>query len=1504
MPKNDMILPAIDPTFKSLRLRKFRTENGYTPGVKLVNKVDVGVVFPFERDHSSIMDGVKTILGNTYGNKVFCYWVPRRYRIKENIFSRKFVRHDNKIAIDLKETLPLLKMNKSTFLRTYNRNYIYDFSSILEQLFPAFDDIAKWGNQRALMYCEEFIKEYLTFILSDTNINGSIIESNTFMNGSGIKTTHDKLLIGIKVRSGDSIISRYADPSVAIPRQAKDNLEELIPVFIIRALIAGRIGYKEDKLLLDIFNLIKDASIVFYNVKGVGFIYNSDNDAIVQTYEGATGMSRIRDLYKLVVRLNVEDFDEVGLGTDSYDETVADKLEPLQGSAVADAGFEDIAKLMLNSNKVDEASAIQFAQLSKLSKDDGDDSNNDDLNTVFSEGEEEDEKPEESIDDLDNISDDIEIEEDEIDEGMLVDEDGEGPVQTGTDGGEVATDPTEDGEIEDTEMRELVSSISRDSKPKLTPAQVRRREFNRNKYKSIMVDGRTIEQIISDTKATAMELTTPNITVMDNSIKSSRLVAFETSYIDNTMEYDLMNTIKSFSDGNKSIGLHITDVEKVDTSDQSTNKYTYTFKLVDDNDRRHTIRVDIPKIDKDGFLMIGGNKKILKKQLTLLPVVKMKPDMVMISSNYNKCFIFRHGTVITRNISAIMKLLGKHLVDNPKFKIYHGDNSKENTSVITNIEYDILAAKYHRFVVGTSRGHRSEYIFNQKEIRQLIKDHKFNYKFRVDRLPVGLDWKNRTVIDIDLHDTKDGVCDKIFQDIVNYEVVANFNSVLNSIPITKRRMYTRIELQSRDYALIAFLGALYGLSKVMNVEKMKTQFSEKRINGDPRVYIEFSDGFLYYDDSSASSSLLLNGLAYMNSKDYQFADFDTERPYIQYFYEVAKSRNVYKGHTAFKELFIDNITYEILRDLKLPTDFLELFLYANTLLSDNTYTTETSLENYRIRGYENISVILYKSLSAQYRLYKQSSTGTGRISIQQDQVMVGLHKSFILENYDSTNPVNELKSKSIVTFKGPGGINNDRVFTLEKRSYDFSAIGTIAVSSVTSGAVGITKQITTNPNITSTRGYIDVCRSKDVAKKLKLGDMASPEEADVAFTNAHDDPKRIGFISTQTKHVIKVKGASFPVISTGMDKSSPYMVGHTYVPKARKDGVITKIEPNHNLMTIKYNDGTTEAIIIGRTVQRNSSFYFPNNILPNVKEGQKVKKGEILGYESDFYKKDVFGNIRSSQSVLAKLVIHEKSVTDDDSSMITDAFANKMVTDVVKRKQIVLTPDANVMSYKRVGDYVTKGDPILVFEDSGDEQTNMLMDSLGDISTDVLAMARQTPKANATGEIVEIKVYYTKPIEEMSDSIKAFVHDWAKSARAKQKIEKSVGVVNHETEMLMKVSQPQQAGADKRINGAIIPDDGGILIEYYIGHEQGMGVGDKLTFGGHVKSVVAQVLPKGAEPVTEDGVLLDGIMGSFSLSARMVMSPLMTGVLTHALVETSKKIAREYLGINDKENAI
>ena len=103
------------------------------------------------------------------------------------------------------------------------------------------------------------------------------------------------------------------------------------------------------------------------------------------------------------------------------------------------------------------------------------------------------------------------------------------------------------------------------------------------------------------------------------------------------------------------------------------------------------------------------------------------------------------------------------------------------------------------------------------------------------------------------------------------------------------------------------------------------------------VEVKFKDCYLYYKDD-IRVNLLLNSLYLMNPEQYNYSDFDAELPYTQYFMHLlGDSIGIHTRNTLRISLgvMIDPITRDILRDLRQPTDIIDVMLYANTLLVGN-----------------------------------------------------------------------------------------------------------------------------------------------------------------------------------------------------------------------------------------------------------------------------------------------------------------------------------------------------------------------------------------------------------------------------------------------------------------------------------------------------------------------------------------------------------------------------------------
>ena len=122
--------------------------------------------------------------------------------------------------------------------------------------------------------------------------------------------------------------------------------------------------------------------------------------------------------------------------------------------------------------------------------------------------------------------------------------------------------------------------------------------------------------------------------------------------------------------------------------------------------------------------------------------------------------------------------------------------------------------------------------------------------------------------------------------------------------------------------------------------------------------------------------------------------------------------------------------------------------------------------------------------------------------------------------------------------------------------------------------------------------------------------------------------------------------------------------------------------------------------------------------------------------------------------------ICEGSYTEDDADLITATFADKLKMDFTKRKQISIKPMDTLISYKKIGEKVALGDPLIVFDEHGtfEEEQDDDDDSLFKLLTEnldpnvVSQMIHQTPKSPLTGTITDIKVYWTVPVKLLLNS--------------------------------------------------------------------------------------------------------------------------------------------------------
>lgn len=1028
----------------------------------------------------------------------------------------------------------------------------------------------------------------------------------------------------------------------------------------------------------------------------------------------------------------------------------------------------------------------------------------------------------------------------------------------------------------------------------------------KEKFHSIEIDGTKIDNIIGNARNTDIEtvkINTPVETKDPNLAGKLTLFNFTKSYVKNNYQADIINAVRSLS-MNKEIPMYITDVKVEDTTSQFADKYTYTFKLKDEFKKVHQLKFDVPKVDEEGFLKINGKRCYIKKQLIRKPIVKISPDKVYITTELNSYQVMREGILLNQGTEVIRRLFNEYFTNNPNVFVERGNCSDDNGDYLTTIEYDTLANTYYSIYLNPpSSKDRSDYaqeiqiFFSQHHIRQIIEEKHLNtgYKDNIipdNVLPIAINHTTKAVYTVELSN-KNSIVSTIITLLKAGLQDEKMSDFIRKVRPPKRRMCTKLDIQSKIVPLIVFLNYLFGWERVKSYfPESEINFSETIIKGSKQLYIKFADGILYYNQYPTAGALLLNGLTMLDTENYSYQDMNKTGLYLNFLEDKFKTRNIAKGWITAKESMLDLKTLQILEALGLPTDLLEIFLYANSLLIDNYVKSESDITNYRIRSTEIISDCLYKCIIDQYNTYKKRSGKRLSLSLPQNAVMTKIYETEILEYYNCLSPAGEIGAYNTTTFKGSGGTKENRAFTAEKRAYGDTYYGIFAISTPDNGNAGIVKRLTANPKILNTLGFV----GKQDDKNLSITDVSCTEEALTPFVTKMDDPSRISFVSIQNAHVGGMINSSLPPVRTGVEKTIQFQVSETFVKRAKKDGTVTEVDEVNKKIYVTYKDNTKDVIDYNKQMLKNSDAFNMATYDSFVKQGQKIRANDLIAGDNRFFKRDpITDEVIYTQTRSAMVAILEGAYTEDDSSLITESLAEKMHMNFTKCKTVNLKPQDVLISSKEIGDYVHLGDPMMVFDESGTMELATTINNTGFIGLDdddsIADLIHQTPKANLDGKIEDIRVYWTVPPEQLSESLRKFVNKYIN--RIKKDIadeEKFTGKPSIKRTYL-DISIPVK----NRLCGEEIDSKiGGVVIQYYISNDDTMSTGDKLSLHSALKSVNSTVVPKALEPYRENG-RIDGIFSMISTQARMINSHWLTGFIGKILYDFSKEWAKDLL---------
>ena len=999
---------------------------------------------------------------------------------------------------------------------------------------------------------------------------------------------------------------------------------------------------------------------------------------------------------------------------------------------------------------------------------------------------------------------------------------------------------------------------------------------------------REIEKIQADHIPIPVKDVSNAVRTTNTNMTKIRFDNFEKTYNEKLMPKDITNAILALN--SKSLPMYVRDIKIQDTSDELNYKDTYTIYLEDSNRKRHTIKVDIPKFVEDKFLYIGGNRKLIKKQNLLYPVVKTSENIVQLTTNYNKMFIERVGTKSLSSIERLKIALSKS--ENLESHFTFGNALSINNKYVTTIEYDELSKVITKYKNG-----KMQLYFDQHEAHEFAASKNIsipkNYLFiGLDKLGSPIFINNKT----QKTDNEKGIMELLLENFDNES-----KALYDSIKAPKRLMYTRAKVMSQYVAVGLLIGFWEGLSSLLKKGKVSYRLEDKLPALKPNEnYLRFADCYFIYE-STVGIDLLINGFRLIDTSKYTIAEMDTKEPYMPYLIKVYGKAAIANALLNVYEFMMDPITIEVCEDINLPTDLVEIIIYAVSLLSDSQYTPEINQGLSRIRSNEIIPAILYERLAKKYILYRNSN-GKTPFSVPQDCVIKEVLALKTVEDYSTLNPILELEMTRGISSKGFRGANLDESYTLAKRTYDKTCTGIISPSTSPDAGAGVMKTLTMNPSVKSLRGYVDL-KDNDL-KDLRDVDLFSPGELSIPLGATRDDPTRLGHAIKQSKHVIPVKKSSPVLISNGMEEVCRFELSSDFVVNADEAGTVVDYDEVSKVMIVKYNSGKCRAVDLGNKIVKNGGggFFLSNQLITPLKVGDKFKKDDVLAYHKDFFTNDKFNNCRMNMGTLTKVAIMSTYNTYQDATMITEKLSDDAATEMCFVKQATIGKNANVEYMVKKGQEIKVGDSLIQFDTSYED--NSLNTLLANLSTDeqesLLEGSRNDIHSKYSGVIEDIKIYSTVELDEMSPSLRKIVSNYYNQINRKKKFLEQYdpeskdsivkcGVLLNETTNKI---EPNKFGV---IKGQKI-EEGGVMIEFYIKHSEPLEIGSKIANFTALKNTIGEIIPGGYEPWSsfrpEEEV--STIIASNSILKRMTPSILLTALGNKCIIELKRTLKEIY----------
>lgn len=948
--------------------------------------------------------------------------------------------------------------------------------------------------------------------------------------------------------------------------------------------------------------------------------------------------------------------------------------------------------------------------------------------------------------------------------------------------------------------------------------------------------------------------------VVDKGMLNSTITHMTKDYVKNVLRKDILNAVMHLQNG----PYVVTDIKVQRHVDIMNDYEIMTAQILTTTGKEKSIKIQYPTIKPDGSYLVGGVKQRLRAQHVDLPIRKVSPTRVAMTSDISKIFIERTDRAAFNYTRWLTNNLRVRIMDegNSEIKNVVYGNAFDRTRVFPRA-YSAISMSFKSF---DYLGYKFSFDYKQSKKNFTESQLAFAKKHKV--VPIASNGSDG------LYMAMDGLVVKSQgDDLFTYGSVEKLLKLdENKVPVD----YVEYNLMGDTVPLGVILGYHLGLGNLLATLGSKPRRVVRGGTYDlqPNEFIvKFQDESLIFDRGDRVTSLLLSGFNRYKRDISRMSiyQFDTQDAYATLLAGNKINPRKLSDIDSMMLYWVDHITAELLAKRGYPTDLVGLMIKATEMLVNDKHSDPNAASEQRERGQERIAGAIYKELYNAARSHMgKTLIMSGGFDLNPNAVWFKILNDTANMGVEESNPIHFLKEQEEVTLGGDGG-RSGRTLTGKDRKFSPESMGVISEATVDSGEVAAKIFTTADPNYSTLRGEIrQLPNGVDLntkATRLQSTSMLLASGAD------RDDPKRRNFISIQNSSSTFAVGYTPMPLGTGYERVMSRRTGVTgdlWSKIADRDGEVVSIK--NNIITVKYADGETDVVEMGIRHGTWAGKTVPHEVITDLKAGDKVKNGTPIAYNKHYYRKDSLypDQVVFMNATLARVVIWESDATFEDSSAISEGLAARLLTKFTKRRTVSVDFDFEIRDVKQVGDVVAANDLLCaLYPPLSSDAANRHDEA----SREVLErLSSESPRAKKKGKITSIDVRYSGDVEEMSESLRDFVehHDGELARKRKQMKEP---IVDGST------------APNVRIDGTEIGNNK-VCIEFKIDYDLSMVGGDKVVWAHQLKSVPCEVITGKLETLT--GIKLDGIFGALSIEDRMVRSVYVMGTTNRLLNKTGE----------------